>query len=174
VLFIDEAYSLLDDKEGLYGDEAISTIVQEMENHRDDTIVIFAGYPAKMEQFLTRNPGLQSRIAFHVSFADYNTEELWQIMELFAQKANTTLAPETKDKLTQIFSEAIKHKDFGNGRFVRNIYEKAKMKQAGRLIAMNPDAVTNVDITTLTSEDFDVPLFIKHQQNRIGFSCNSG
>ena len=66
VLFIDEAYSLVDDKDGLFGDEAINTIVQEMENHRDDIVVIFAGYPDKMEQFLQKNPGLRSRIAFHM------------------------------------------------------------------------------------------------------------
>ena len=67
-LFIDEAYSLVEDRDGLYGDEAINTIVQEMENHRDDVVVIFAGYPDKMEGFLQKNPGLRSRIAFHVPF----------------------------------------------------------------------------------------------------------
>ena len=68
VLFIDEAYSLVDDRNGSYGDEAINTIVQEMENHREDVVVIFAGYPDKMEEFLNKNPGLRSRIAFHVPF----------------------------------------------------------------------------------------------------------
>ena len=76
VLFIDEAYSLVDDRDGSYGDEAINTIVQEMENHRDNVVVIFAGYPDKMESFLQKNPGLRSRIAFHVPFDDYSTEEL--------------------------------------------------------------------------------------------------
>ena len=65
VLFIDEAYSLCDDRSGSYGDEAINTIVQEMENNRDDMVVIFAGYPKEMNDFLDRNPGLRSRIAFH-------------------------------------------------------------------------------------------------------------
>jgi SpoVK/Ycf46/Vps4 family AAA+-type ATPase len=70
VLFIDEAYSLVDDSPGSFGDEAINTIVQEMENRRDDMVVIFAGYPKPMEEFLNRNEGLRSRIAFHVAFDD--------------------------------------------------------------------------------------------------------
>lgn len=79
VLFIDEAYSLIDDRSGMYGDEAINTIVQEMENNREDIIVIFAGYPKEMEQFLERNPGLRSRIAFHIPFEDYSPDELCDI-----------------------------------------------------------------------------------------------
>ena len=79
VLFIDEAYSLVDWHKGSYGDEAISTIVQEMENHREDVVVIFAGYPNEMDLFLERTPGLRSRIAFHVPFADYSAEELCEM-----------------------------------------------------------------------------------------------
>jgi SpoVK/Ycf46/Vps4 family AAA+-type ATPase len=71
VLFIDEAYSLVDDKDGLYGDEAINTIVSEMENMREDIVVIFAGYQEKMETFLQKNPGLRSRIPYHIHFDDY-------------------------------------------------------------------------------------------------------
>lgn len=76
VLFIDEAYSLVDKHSGSFGDEAINTIVQEMENHREDVVAIFAGYPNKMEGFLQKNPGLRSRIAFHVPFADYTSDEI--------------------------------------------------------------------------------------------------
>lgn len=86
VLFIDEAYALVDDRSGSYGDEAINTIVQEMENHRDDMVVIFAGYPDRMEEFLQKNPGLRSRIAYHVPFADYSVEELCSIAALTARK----------------------------------------------------------------------------------------
>ena len=86
VLFIDEAYSLVDDRNGLFGDEAISTIVQEMENNRDDTVVIFAGYTDKMEEFLEKNQGLRSRITHHVNFADYNTDELIEIANLIAKE----------------------------------------------------------------------------------------
>ena len=78
ILFIDEAYSFCDGYNG-YGDEAINTIVQEMENHREDVIVIFAGYPKPMQEFLDRNPGMSSRIAFHVNFEDYTVDELCEI-----------------------------------------------------------------------------------------------
>ena len=79
VLFIDEAYALNSDDH--YGPEAINTIVQEMENHRDDVVVIFAGYPEPMEDFLKANEGLRSRIAFHLNFPDYNAEEMTKILQ---------------------------------------------------------------------------------------------
>ena len=84
VLFIDEAYSLLDKGNGRFGDEALNTIVQEMENNRKDTIVIFAGYPDEMDEFFLRNPGLRSRVPFRVRFDDYTTDELSDICELEA------------------------------------------------------------------------------------------
>ena len=121
VLFIDEAYSLIDDKEGLYGDEAINTIVQEMENNRENMIVIFAGYSDKMEDFLRRNPGLRSRIAFHVPFHDYDTDELVNIAELIARKNNLRFTQESHDKLFSVLNTARKTADFGNGRYVRNL-----------------------------------------------------
>ena len=171
VLFIDEAYSLVDDTDGLYGDEAISTIVQEMENARDDTVVIFAGYPDKMEGFMNKNPGLRSRIAFHVSFDDYSTEELCEILELMVRKHKMSLGDNVIDKVTPIFETAVQNSDFGNGRFVRNLFEKAKMRQASRLVSMDVGLVTKSDVTTLISDDFDMPLEQKQKQEtrRIGF-----
>jgi AAA+ superfamily predicted ATPase len=157
VLFIDEAYSLVDDKDGLFGDEAINTIVQEMENNREDMVVIFAGYPDKMEGFLQKNPGLRSRIAFHVPFADYSPEELVDITRLLAQDKKITLAPDAEDKLLPIFAAHSEHDDFGNGRFARNLLEKAQMKQASRLLALDPSDVSGEDVCTLTAEDFESP-----------------
>ena len=169
VLFIDEAYSLVDDRDGLYGDEAINTIVQEMENNREDMVVIFAGYPDKMEGFLQKNPGLRSRITFHVPFNDYNADELCQITELMAVKKNMQLDTGTYEKLTPIFETAMRDGDFGNGRFVRNIFEKAVMKQASRLVAMDVDKVTANDIERLLPEDFETPAETKQEARRIGF-----
>lgn len=96
----------MDDRTGSFGDEAIDTIVQEMENHREDMMVIFAGYPDKMEEFLQRNPGLRSRIAFHVSFDDYNTEELCDIANLIAGKQGLKLTNKAQQKLADIFDVA--------------------------------------------------------------------
>lgn len=170
VLFIDEAYSLLDGDSSLYGDEAINTIVQEMENCREDTVVIFAGYPREMEQFLSRNPGLRSRIAFHLSFEDYSPEELYRITRLLAEEQGLTLAADVREKLLLIFRDARKEPDFGNGRFARNLLEKAQMKQADRLVRENPDRLTRSDVQILTAEDFAAPDGLKCQKIEIGFS----
>ena len=168
VLFIDEAYSLVEDKAGLYGDEAINTIVQEMENHRDDVIVIFAGYPDKMEEFLQRNPGLRSRIAYHVPFDDYNVDELCSIADLIAKNKGMILADDAKDKLREIFGIALKESDFGNGRYVRNVLEKAKMAQASRLVAMDYGSVSSEDIKTIVASDIEMPAG-KKKITKIGF-----
>ena len=128
VLFIDEAYSLVDDWDGSYGDEAINTIVQEMENYRDDMVVIFAGYPEKMGDFLQKNPGLRSRIAYHVPFADYSAEELCDIAELIAKEKGLRPDRQAKERMTAIMEVIVMQKqdDFGNGRFVRNMIEKGE------------------------------------------------
>ena len=168
VLFIDEAYSLVDDRDGLFGDEAINTIVQEMENHRDDVVVIFAGYPDKMEGFLQKNPGLRSRIAYHVPFDDYNADELCDIAELIAKKRDLILADDARVKLREVFTLALKDSDFGNGRYVRNVLEKAKMAQASRLVAMDYASVTSEDVRTIVASDIELPVQ-KAKQTRIGF-----
>jgi len=170
VLFIDEAYSLVDDKDGLYGDEAINTIVQEMENARDDTVVIFAGYPDKMEGFLNKNPGLRSRIAFHIHFEDYRPDELYEILELMVRKHKMTLAAGVAERVMPILESATKSTDAGNGRFVRNLFEKAKLKQASRLVNMDIGSVAREDVVTLVSDDFDAPQETKRETRKIGFS----
>ena len=171
VLFIDEAYALVDDRSGSYGDEAINTIVQEMENHRDDMVVIFAGYPDRMEEFLQKNPGLRSRIAYHVPFADYSVEELCSIAALTAQKKGLHLDDRAQEKLAFIFEAARRQADFGNGRYVRNIIEKAKMAQATRLLTQDYESLTQEDITTLCAEDIEMPEIAAPARPRIGFSA---
>ena len=170
VLFIDEAYSLVDDRDGSFGDEAINTIVQEMENHRDDVVVIFAGYPDKMEGFLRKNPGLRSRIAFHVPFSDYDTQALCEIAELMAKQKGLAFTDEARNKLTYLFETARHESDFGNGRYVRNVIEKAKMAQATRLLEMDFDSVGKEDIALITAEDIEIPKTHTNQEKkRIGF-----
>ena len=171
VLFIDEAYSLLDDREGMYGDEAINTIVQEMENRRDDMVVIFAGYPDRMAAFLNRNPGLRSRIGFHIRFPDYSAEELWEILDGIATEAHMILGPDVKDKLLPILRNAQNERDFGNGRYVRNLFDKARLCQASRIIEQYPESIFTDDMLTLLAEDFDITGgMLKEQSHRmIGF-----
>lgn len=169
VLFIDEAYSLLDRESGMYGDEAINTIVQEMENHRNSTIVIFAGYPNEMEEFLNRNPGLKSRIAFHVPFEDYSTEELVEITKLIAKNRKNRLCDDVIAKLGDIFDNAVKINDFGNGRYARNIIEKAELNRASRLAKLSFDEVTRDMLETFIPEDFEVETTHKAERKKIGF-----
>ena len=170
VLFIDEAYSLVDDRDGSYGDEAINTIVQEMENHREDVVVIFAGYPDKMESFLQKNPGLRSRIAFHVHFDDYTTSELCDIAKLFAKQKGMSLTDEACVKLERDFDAVRTESDFGNGRYVRNVIEKARMAQASRLISMDYDTIKAKDLSTICEEDIEeTPINHKPKMRRIGF-----
>ena len=171
MLFIDEAYSLVDDRSGSFGDEAINTIVQEMENRRDELVVIFAGYPDKMEGFLDKNPGLRSRIAFHVPFADYSTEELLEISALTAKKMGLMLTDGAKEKLEPVFDAARTEPGFGNGRFVRTLMEKAKMAQATRLLSAGYDAVNESDVATITEADIGqtAPKPQTAPKRRIGF-----
>ena len=171
VLFIDEAYSLVDDRDGCYGDEAISTIVTQMENRREDIVVIFAGYTEKIEGFLQKNPGLRSRVSFHISFPDYSPPELYQILEYIAEKQSLILDDEVKHKVMPMLVKASCEPDFGNGRYVRNLIEKARMKQAGRLLEMDINSVTTDQATRLLAEDFEAPMVTKEKNQRIGFYC---
>lgn len=171
VLFIDEAYSLLDDRAGSYGDEAINTIVQEMENHREELVVIFAGYPEKMEEFIQKNPGLRSRIAFHVSFPDYNELELCQIAQLMGKEKGIEFTQEAMGKLRTVFRYMGKKDDFGNGRYVRSMLEQAQMNQAERLLKKDISTITDTELFTITAEDIEIPLMEREERRVIGFAC---
>ncbi len=172
VLFIDEAYSLVDGWENEYGDEAIATIVQEMENNRDDMIVIFAGYPDKMEKFLSRNPGLRSRVPFVVEFKDYSADELTAIAKSEAARRGYTVAESAEKKIHEICSAAMKADEFGNGRFSRNLVEAAVMRAASRTInTMTPEADFD-SLFVLEASDFAAPDNLKKEKKTrtIGFS----
>ncbi len=172
VLFIDEAYSLSDGEHATFGDEALNTIVQEMENHRDDVIVIFAGYPDKMKEFLDRNEGLRSRIAFHVEFPDYTPDELTDIFKLMAKRRGFDISDEVAAHCRKLFKRVAKKKNFGNGRFVRTLLEQAWLKQAQRIVKKREDEiVTKEDLTRFEVEDFDVNVEKKYKHERkLGFT----
>ena len=170
ILFIDEAYSLVDDRDGMFGDEAINTIVQQMENRRNSMVVIFAGYPDKMEGFLDKNPGLRSRIAFHVPFSDYSVDELMDITAHIAKGKGLRVSSSAMDKFSCIYKNALGSKDFGNGRFVRSLIEKTEMNMAGRLLALDPERITTDELTIITSDDVDSPEERQEKtERRIGF-----
>lgn len=170
VLFIDEAYSLVDDRKGSYGSEAINTIVQEMENRREDTLVILAGYPDEMKQLLEWNPGMKSRVAFHVHFDDYTEVELLDITKLIAEERGMLLDKSAEEKLLKIFANARKDKAFGNGRFARNLLEQAKFTQAKRILKMDLRFVSDDELRTLTADDFDYETKTETER-KFGFSA---
>ncbi|MBQ8166367.1 MAG: ATPase, partial [Lachnospiraceae bacterium] len=151
----DEAYSLCDGYKNGYGDEAINTIVQEMENHREDVIVIFAGYPDQMQQFLDRNPGLTSRVAFRVEFDDYLIDELMSITRLMVSKKDMTITEDAMNKLKGIYELASRNSDYGNGRFVRKLLEEAEMNLAQRLYGLDESELTEALISAI--EECDIP-----------------
>lgn len=169
ILFIDEAYSLVENQEGDFGDEAINTIVQEMENNREDTIVIFAGYPDKMEAFFSRNPGLRSRVPFRIRFEDYSADELVQIAELEVHKRGFAVTPQAKGKVESLCREAQKHTHMGNGRFCRNLAESAILGYAARVYG-GRDGEGSGDFF-LEEEDFVLPDMLKESKSKrpVGF-----
>ena len=149
VLFIDEAYYLYKvENERDYGAEAIEILLQVMENNRDDLVVILAGYADKMDQFFSANPGMQSRIAHHITFPDYTVVELEQIAALMTEQLGYTLSPAGRDALRQYLHRRIDQPWFANARSVRNAMERARLRHARRLV---DDADPRVDLAALTT-----------------------
>ncbi len=158
LLFIDEAYSLASDSQRDFGYEAINTIVQEMENSRGDTVVVFAGYPEEMENFFSMNPGLRSRVPFRISFPDYSTDEMAQIVALEAQKRGFSLCPRALEKAVSLCGEAKHRSDAGNGRFCRNLVENAILGYALRVYGEGTEAADGAEKDfILAEEDFSLP-----------------
>ena len=175
VLFIDEAYSLLEEGRGGFGDEAINMIVQEMENNRKDTIVIFAGYPDEMDEFFLRNQGLRSRVPFRVNFEDYNVEEMLDICKLEAFKKGFLTDDMADKKIMEICEKSIENKNNGNGRFCRNLIETGVLNFAFRNYG---DLDVNEKIEyILRKEDFidmnDLDLKSDENNSRIGFKISA-
>jgi SpoVK/Ycf46/Vps4 family AAA+-type ATPase len=150
VLFIDEAYALGGDQ---YGDEAVDTLVKEMEDHRDDLVVVVAGYPGPMEGFLTSNPGLLSRFRTTITFADYSDDELVQILVRLATDADYAPAPAFLDRFREILAATPRGEGFGNGRFARNVLEAAIGRHAWRLRDVAEPSVEQ--LRELLPEDLD-------------------
>ena len=158
VLFIDEAYSLTpENTPGDYGLEAVSTILKMMEDHRNDCIVIVAGYHREMQRFMESNTGLQSRFPKLLSFSEYDTDQLVAIFELQARQKGMIYGEEVLDKVRTVIPPAPRGHSFGNGRFIRNVLEEAVSNQATRLSASDPDSLTERDLRELIPSDVRPP-----------------
>ena len=152
VLFIDEAYALNNKSENDFGQEAIDTLLKAMEDHRDDLVVIVAGYDGLMDQFIHSNPGLESRFNRYLHFDDYSIDEMLDILDLQLKKGQYQLTEDARaavrDYITAANTSSIA---FGNARGVRNIFEHLLVAQANRL---SEDAdITKDDLMTITAED---------------------
>ncbi len=153
VLFIDEAYSLASGGENDFGREAIETILKAMEDHRDELIVVVAGYDGPMEKFINSNPGLQSRFNKYFYFPDYNGEQLLYIFKGQCKKNGYALTEEAEAEAKAMFEELYENRgeNFGNGRDVRNIFEDTVVRQSNRVAAL--DAPTKDDLMQFLPED---------------------
>ncbi|WP_371401835.1 AAA family ATPase [Kribbella sp. NBC_00662] len=158
VLFIDEAYSLTpENTPGDYGLEAVATILKLMEDHRNDCIVIVAGYHREMQRFMESNTGLASRFPKLLSFSEYDTDQLVAIFELQARQKGMIYGEDVLDKVRTVIPPAPRGHSFGNGRFIRNVLEEAVSNQATRLSARDPDSLTERDLRELIPADVRPP-----------------
>ena len=152
VLFIDEAYALTNRGGNDYGQEAVDTLLKAMEDHRDDLIVIVAGYTELMEEFVHSNPGLESRFNRFLNFPDYTVQEMMDIFDMRCRKSGYELAEDARGLLRSLLALlSLDVKGFGNARGVRNLFERTVAAQANRLAAL-PD-VTREMLMTLTADD---------------------
>lgn len=157
ILFIDEAYSLTSNKDGNdYGKEAIDTLLKAMEDHRDNLIVIVAGYTNLMEEFIESNPGLKSRFNKYLFFKDYTPEELYAIFEKMCKEYKFSVKDEAKEYVKDYFENRYIHRNdnFANGRDVRNFFEKALIRQANRLSEKGTN-LTNAELSELILSDVE-------------------
>lgn len=154
VLFVDEAYTLVPENQpGDYGLEAVATLLKMMEDHRDDVVVIVAGYHREMQRFLESNPGLASRFPKLLSFNEYDTDQLVNIFALQARQKGMIHTPQVLEKVRRIIPAAPRGHNFGNGRFIRNVLEEAISNQATRLSLRDPDSLTERDLREILPED---------------------
>jgi hypothetical protein len=162
ILFIDEAYTLTANKgPGDFGQEAVDTLLKAMEDHRDDLVVIVAGYPDLMEDFLSSNPGLRSRFNKYIFFEDYTPEEMLSILDSMCESNQYTMSPEAREYAYEYFKQRVADNlpDFANGRDVRNFLEKAMANQASRIVeleaASQGNAIDDSTLQTFEKKDFE-------------------
>lgn len=154
VLFIDEAYTLSVESGGRdFGQEAIDTLLKRMEDYRERLVVIVAGYPDEMRRFIDSNPGLKSRFSRFFYFDHYSPEELLRIFDIFSSNASFTLTGPARRKLLSVLKELHKRRDksFGNGRLVRNLFERIIERQANRIATVSP--LTDQILCSITKQD---------------------
>ncbi len=155
ILFIDEAYALVGEDKDNYGQEAVATLIKRMEDDRDRLVVIMAGYKDEMESFIETNPGFKSRINRYIDFADYTPEEMLSIFKSMCKKSQYQMNSDMENRLLEVLKSDYSQRDktFGNGRHVRNLFEKVLENQANRL--SKSTQITKESLIQLTVEDLE-------------------
>jgi probable Rubsico expression protein CbbX len=154
VLFIDEAYYLYrPENERDYGQEAIEILLQVMENNRDDLVVILAGYKDRMDTFFQSNPGMSSRIAHHLEFPDYGTDELLQIADRMLDSTHYRFGTDAREAFDAYLNRRITQPHFANARSVRNALDRARLRQASRLYVDRDRELSADDLSTIEPAD---------------------
>lgn len=175
VLFIDEAYFLYrPENERDYGQEAIEILLQVMENQRDDLVVILAGYKDRMERFFGSNPGMRSRVAHHVDFPDYSPEELERIAEIMLEAMHYRLSPSGAGALAEYIELRRARPDFANARSIRNALDRARLRQANRLIQARKRLLTRDDLMTIEAEDIRASRIFTESESGDGALADEG
>ena len=158
VLFIDEAYQLIPSSEKDYSNECVATLVREMTEHKNNLVIIFAGYKDEMEKFININPGMKSRITNRVHFKDYTTDELFQIFKQNSDRSKFLIEDGVESLLKDIFKRKSINRDFGNARFVENLFQEVILKHSRNIMTKirNKEIKHNDNITkTITIEDIN-------------------
>lgn len=154
VLFIDEAYYLYKpDNERDYGSEAIEILLQVMENQRDDLVVILAGYKDPMDKFYESNPGLSSRIANHIDFPDYTTDELFKIAKMMLEEQQYQLTLDAETALIDYINKRKEKPLFANARSIKNALDRARMRQANRIFDSRGQVLTKKELVNIEAQD---------------------
>lgn len=156
ILFIDEAYTLSRGNEGDFGQEAIDTLLKEMEDNRDNIVVIVAGYKDLMKKFISSNPGLESRFNKYIEFEDYTPDELYQIFELNCKNKGYEIDNEAKMFVKSLLLERYNNRDenYANARDVRNIFEKVIINQSSRIVDKGIHSISKEELTKIVIDDF--------------------
>ena len=154
VLFIDEAYYLYkSDNERDYGGEAIEILLQDMEHHRSEFVVIFAGYKDRMANFYQSNPGLSSRVAHHIDFPDYSEDELMAIALLLLTQQDYNFSESAQNAFSLYIKRRCQLPFFANARSIRNALDRLRLRQANRLFSRLDQSLSRDDLTTIEAED---------------------
>ena len=170
VLFIDEAYYLhRAENERDYGQEAIEILLQVMENQRDDLVVILAGYGERMERFFASNPGFRSRIAHHIDFPDYSTDELLAIAEKMLSQQNYHLAPDARAALRDYIVKRRAQPLFANGRSIRNALDRARLRQANRIFATSKGPLSASELSEIAAADILASRVFQIAEDEVSF-----